>query len=68
MQKKVLGLLCASVLVIILTAGLWPFHAPKNEVTWLSEGKGIHFGKHGVILSSECTWVGRFERCHFLQR
>ena len=32
MQKKVLGVLCAAALVGILTAGLWPFHAPKNEV------------------------------------
>ena len=52
-QKKVLRHLCASVLVIILTAGLWPFHAPKNEVGWISNGKGLHFGKHGVILSPD---------------
>jgi hypothetical protein len=32
MQKKALGLICTSVLIIILTAGLRPFHAPKNEV------------------------------------
>jgi VanZ family protein len=51
MQKKVLGLLCASVLVIILTAGLWPFHAPENEVSWLTNGHGIHFGEYGLILS-----------------
>ena len=52
-QKKLLGLICASVLVIILTAGLWPFHAPKNEVHWISHGNGLHFGNHGVILSSD---------------
>jgi Concanavalin A-like lectin/glucanases superfamily/VanZ like family len=50
-QKKVLGLLCASVLVIIFTAGLWPFHAPRNDVNWRSDGNGLHFGTHGVILS-----------------
>ena len=48
-----LGLLCASVLVIILIAGLWPFHAPGNQVGWLSRGNGLHFGDHGVILSSD---------------
>ena len=52
MQKKVLGVLCAAVLVGILTAGLWPFRAPKNEVSWLSNGNGLHFGEYGVILSS----------------
>jgi hypothetical protein len=52
MQKKVLGLLCAFVLTIILIAGLWPFHAPKNQVSWLSSGNGLHFGSYGVVLSS----------------
>jgi VanZ family protein len=52
-QKKLLGVLCAAVLVGILIAGLWPFHAPKNDVRWLNNRNGIHFGKHGVILSSD---------------
>ncbi len=52
MQKKVLGLLCAAVLIIILIAGLWPFHAPKNQVSWLSNSNGLHFGEYGVVLSS----------------
>ncbi len=52
-QKKALGVLCGSVLVGILTAGLWPFHAPKNEVSWLNNSSGLHFGRYGVILSSE---------------
>jgi len=52
-QKRALGLLSASVLVGILIAGLWPFRAPQNEVSWLTGGKGIHFGDYGVILSSD---------------
>jgi len=44
--------LCLLVLAIILTAGLWPFHAPHNEVGWLSEGKGLRFGRHGSIVSA----------------
>jgi VanZ family protein len=35
----------------ILVAGLWPFHAPRNEVSWLSQGNGLLFGKHGSIVS-----------------
>jgi glycopeptide antibiotics resistance protein len=50
MRRKVLGILCACVLFGILTAGLWPFHAPKNEVSW-SGGGGLHFGDHGLVLS-----------------
>jgi hypothetical protein len=52
MQKKVLELVCAAVLIIILIAGLWPFHAPKNQVSWLGNSNGLHFGQYGVVLSS----------------
>lgn len=52
MQKKILGPLCAAVLIIILIAGLWPFHAPKNQVSWLTNSNGLHFGQYGVVLSS----------------
>jgi len=55
MQKKALGLPCALVLIIILIAGLWPFHAPKNQVRWLSDGAGLHFGVHGLILSADSS-------------
>jgi len=43
---------CFLVLMCILAAGLWPFHAPKNDVTWLNQKSGILFGKHGSIVSS----------------
>jgi hypothetical protein len=56
MQKRVLALLCAVVLVIILTAGLWPFHALKNQVSWLN-GNGLHIGKYGVILSPGASTI-----------
>jgi len=58
MQKKLLGVLCAAVLVGILIAGLWPFHSPKNQVSWLSNGNGLHFGNHGVILSPHALTLG----------
>lgn len=40
------------VLCGILVIGLWPFHAPKNEISWVSNGNGLHFGEYGSILSS----------------
>lgn len=55
MQRKAIGFLCASVLACILTAGLWPFHAPKNEVSWLTTGTGLHFGRYGLILGSKSS-------------
>jgi hypothetical protein len=36
----------------ILTAGLWPFHSPRNDVSWLPSRNGLSFGVHGTILSS----------------
>jgi len=51
--EQLLAAACAGVLCVILTAGLWPFTPhPKNEVAWLENGNGIHFGAHGTMLSS----------------
>jgi hypothetical protein len=46
---EVLGILIMST---ILIAGLWPFHSPKNEVAWLENENGVHFGHHGSMVSS----------------
>jgi hypothetical protein len=51
-QPKLLGTACALVLWGLLVAGLWPFHTPKNEVSWLSQGNGLLFGKYGSIVSA----------------
>jgi hypothetical protein len=51
-QSRLLGLICACVLLGILVAGLWPFHTPRNAVSWLSKGNGLLFGKHGSIVSA----------------
>jgi VanZ family protein len=32
--------------------GLWPFHAPKNDVSWLKNENGLYLGQHGTVLSS----------------
>jgi concanavalin A-like lectin/glucanase superfamily protein/VanZ like protein len=54
-----LSLICIIVLACILVAGLWPFHAPKNDVSWA--GDGLRFGPHGSAIS-----VGPFENEQFL--
>jgi hypothetical protein len=51
-QAKVLRAICACVLLGILVAGLWPFHAPRNAVTWLGQENGLVFGKHGSLVSA----------------
>ncbi len=50
--KRTVGGLCVCTLIIVLVAGLWPFHAPKNSVTWLAKRKGLLFRDHGSVLSS----------------
>lgn len=44
--------ICALVLLSILVAGLWPFHAPRNEVSWLSQREGLVFERYGSIVSA----------------
>jgi VanZ like family/Concanavalin A-like lectin/glucanases superfamily len=54
---RALGLLCATVLCVILFAGLWPFLAPKNDVEWL-KADGLAFGRHGSVVSSGTVQAG----------
>lgn len=49
---NILALICFAVLCIILTLGLWPFHAPTNGVSWLKNQNGLRVGKYGSIISS----------------
>jgi VanZ family protein len=44
--------ICVLILLGILVAGLWPFHAPRNEVSWLSHKSGLFFGRYGTIVSA----------------
>jgi hypothetical protein len=51
-QIVLLRAICALVLFGILVAGLWPFHAPRNQVRWLNGGNGLLFKRHGSIVSA----------------
>ena len=50
--RKAVALLCVLIVCVILTAGLWPFLAPRNSVHWLQTGDGLQFGKHGTAVSA----------------
>jgi VanZ like family/Concanavalin A-like lectin/glucanases superfamily len=52
-EAKILFVLCIFVLCGILIAGLWPFHAPPNNVNWLMKTNGLRFGRYGTALSSK---------------
>jgi glycopeptide antibiotics resistance protein len=49
--RHVLAICLLCVLAVILIAGLWPFHAPKNQVSWLAGEHGLRFGQRGIVIS-----------------
>src|SRR5271170_3151786 len=51
MRKKLPGLLCAAIMGITLAAGLVPFRAPRNAVTWLGHQDGVRFGRYATVFS-----------------
>ena len=51
-QKRLIGIICIAVLCVILNLGLWPCHAPKNEVAWLKARNGLRFGDYGTVMST----------------
>ena len=57
MNARLLGFVCAVVLVVILTLGLWPFHAPANDVSWLPNRHGLSFGRASVAFTSASIGV-----------
>ena len=51
-HHKALRAGCTIGLVAILIAALYPFHAPINQVSHLSDRDGLFLGEYGSILSS----------------
>lgn len=47
-----LDTICFAVLCIILSLGLWPFRAPKNNLTWLDRRNGLHLGRPATIIGA----------------
>jgi len=56
--RSFLGLICVAVLCTILGLGLWPFHSPRNEVSWLENHNGLRFGRYGTVVSSGFFQMG----------
>lgn len=50
--RRILGFICLVLLCGVLYAGLHPFHAPANQVTWVANANAVQFGDYGTILSS----------------
>lgn len=52
MKSALLALICFAVLCITLSLGLWPFHSPRNAVTWLTNPNGLELGRNATLFSS----------------
>lgn len=50
-KTRLYGLASAAIFIGIVIACLWPFGAPRNEVSWLKGGHGLRFGEYGTIVS-----------------
>jgi hypothetical protein len=57
MKTLLLDLICVGVVCVILTLGLWPFHSPDNEVSWLANRNGLAFGRFSTVISSAALQV-----------
>ncbi len=51
-DTRIIQALCVFVVAIILVAGLWPFHAPKNNANWIAGKPGLHFERYGTVVAS----------------
>jgi hypothetical protein len=60
-RNRIPGLICISVLCGILILGLWPFHRPRNQVSWLGVENGLRFGGYGTIASLGTFQMGGSE-------
>ena len=63
-RDDILAATCILVLVGILTAGLWPFHAPRNRVFWRKDGlfidhRGTALSARGFMPSTQPDDTGR---------
>ena len=53
-----LPFLCLVILVATLAFGMWPFHSPQNDVTWVPGKHAIHIGENGTALSTADLRLG----------
>lgn len=51
-RAKMLSASCLLVLGCLLVAGLWPFHVPRNAVSWIKTENGLRFEGRGSAVSA----------------
>ena len=55
---RLLPFLCLVILMATLAFGMWPFHSPQNDITWVPGKHAIHIGENGTALSTADLRVG----------
>jgi len=60
LSRQAISVLCLFTLCGTLVAGLWPFHSPTNEVSWVENENALRFGDHGTALSSRTFVFGSY--------
>jgi VanZ family protein len=61
LSRPAITVLCLFTLCATLVAGLWPFHSPTNEVSWVENENALRFGDHGTALSSRAFGFGGYD-------
>jgi VanZ family protein len=56
---RMLEIICIAVVVVILSLGLWPFHVPGNNVSWLEKSNGIRLGRYSTVIGRAALPAGR---------
>jgi VanZ family protein len=49
---QIWALICLANVCTVLTLGLWPFHSPGNDVSWLPDRNGLRLGRFSTMISS----------------
>src|ERR1700675_852889 len=52
-NTSALGMICLAVLSIVVSLGLWPFHAPRHDAAWLEDSNGLSLVRSGTVISSD---------------
>jgi VanZ family protein len=60
-RVRVLGGLLILLTLVLLVLGLWPFHSPKNQVTWLPNRNGLQLGPRSTILSANALNISNLQ-------
>ena len=60
-NRKTFGRLTLLLVLAMAVACFWPFSTPRNAVFWIAGGRGVAFGKHGVLVGGSALVDDHFD-------